>query len=281
MSLPDGVTTCLLTYGPITDTFGNLADSITVEVVADRTIVHAASGRTLFKNPVVVSADGGGVAQLPVPHTDQTGFRDQQQNTLTGWYYTVRLSARFGSSIQTDTKTFQPLVGQTTVDADLLPSNGMVTPGVTAPTAVVTSVNGETGAVTVSGGEPYEMSRRDVSAIFNTSKPRSVLVSREGPAVTISFDPDVAYSYTDYTEPGSFNELSGSLPTGLRPPALTGGPVFSDDGSPVGFVTIDPGGFLNAYALNGARLAGIITGSFTYRTDQAPPSPLPGVPDPS
>lgn len=281
MSLPDGVTTCLLTYGPITDTFGNLADSITVTVKADRPIVHVATGRTMFDVPLTVTAGSGETVQIPVPHVDQPGFRDKQQNDLTLWKYTVELQARFLSGPQTDRKPFQPLVGQVTRDADLLPTDAMSLPAVVVTGTAVTSVNGETGAVTVSGGEPYEMSRRDVSAIFNTSKPRSVLVSREGPAVTISFDPDVAYSYTDYTEPGSFNELSGSLPTGLRPPALTGGPVFSDDGSPVGFVTIDPGGFLNAYALNGARLAGIITGSFTYRTDQAPPSPLPGVPDPS
>jgi hypothetical protein len=151
MSLPDGVTTCLVTYGPITDTFGNPADSITVEVVADRTIVHVASGRTMFKNPVIVEAETGGVAQLPVPHTDQAGFHDPQQNDLTNWYYTLRLTARFGNDIQTDSKTFQPIIGQTVVDADLLPSNGMLRPGVTAPSAAVTSVNGQTGAVTIAG----------------------------------------------------------------------------------------------------------------------------------
>jgi hypothetical protein len=145
MSLPDGVTTCLLTYGPITDTFGNPADSITVEVVADRTIVHAASGRTMFKNPVTATATGAGSVQIPVPHTNQSGFRDQQQNALTGWYYTVNLSARFANgAVQTDTKTFQPVTGQTEVDADLLQSPGMVTPGSTAQTQYVPYPGGGT-----------------------------------------------------------------------------------------------------------------------------------------
>lgn len=157
MSLPDGVTTCLLTYGPITDTFGNPADSITVEVVADRTIVHAASGRTMFKNPVKQTATGSGSVQIPVPHTNQSGFRDQQQNALTGWYYTVNLSARFpGGLVQTDTKTFQPVTGQTEVDADLLQSPGMVTPGSVAQTTYVADPGGGTdGQVLKKQGNGY------------------------------------------------------------------------------------------------------------------------------
>lgn len=215
MSLPDGVSTCLLTYGPITDTFGTVATSIEMSIVADRTIVHAASGRTLFQNPLVVTAVDGGIIQVAVPHTNQSGFRDLAQNALTGWYYTVNLTARFGDGRQSDRKLFQPLVGQTTIDADLLASGGVVTPGVTVETGYVTSVAGLT----------EEVSAEDLSAALSATLDTGEVTIVEDDAI---FTAQRIGSIVYYNLLGDFTEHEGhpltgvTVPVGLRPASANG-----------------------------------------------------------
>lgn len=146
MSLPGGVSTCTVTFGVGVTYRGVPADSIEGVLTADRDIVHAATGIGIYSTADSLTGEAGYLSFV-VPHVDQGGFIDSGGNAVTGWYYTLNATIRFGGERRQVRKRFQVVIGQTNVDLDLVP-DGPIIPGVTAPTAQVTSVAGESGMVT-------------------------------------------------------------------------------------------------------------------------------------
>jgi hypothetical protein len=138
MSLPDGVTTCTVTYGKAlgyrTDT--QTQAKIEATLTADRSVVHAETGWSFNPANEPVKAATGGELTFAVPHVDQAGFVNTHGDAITNWAYTLAGNLIFPTKTISFSKTFQVFVGQTTLDLDLAP-DGPAIPGVTAPNANV------------------------------------------------------------------------------------------------------------------------------------------------
>lgn len=163
MTMPPGVTLCTVTYGKALGALGAVA-RITGKVTMDRRIVHAATGWSI--NPADEDIPNTGEElTFEVPHVDQPGFLDTAGQATTHWYYTLTGKIIFtgGGKSVSYTKTFQPLVGQTNIDLDLV-LDGPVQPGVSAPSAEVLSVAGRTGHV--SGSDMVLALEPDLSASY-------------------------------------------------------------------------------------------------------------------
>jgi hypothetical protein len=146
MSLPSGISTCVVTFGRATSYLG-IDATISGTLSADRSIVHAATGVRIGSGDDIVPNDAGFLSFL-VPHVNQSGFTDASGGAVVGWLYKLAGTIRYASGkTEPFSRTFQVLVGQTTVDLDLVP-DGPVMPGFTAPAGTVTSVAGKTGAIT-------------------------------------------------------------------------------------------------------------------------------------
>jgi hypothetical protein len=85
-----------------------------------------------------------------LPHVDQSGFIYSNGNAATMWAYIVtgNYYSADGAQSVPFTKSFQPVIGQTTIDLDLVRDGTIGTP-VSAVIPPVLSVNGQTGNVTV------------------------------------------------------------------------------------------------------------------------------------
>lgn len=155
MTLPTGITTCMVSTGSALDFFGNdVALSVVVKPViggSAKDIVWAATGRPLVTYTTTFTASAGLPVTFPVPHVDQAGFVDSTGQAFTMWAYQATITATLSGQAQNWVKNFQPLVGQVTIDLDLLPDGSIASP-LSAPIPAVLSVNGETGNVIVSGG---------------------------------------------------------------------------------------------------------------------------------
>lgn len=144
MAYPPGVTTCPVTIkAPIT--FGGADATVHLEVTPAVRLVWAATGQTFadfVEQPADVSA---GSATVLLPHI-QPGFQDEAGNAVLSWTYTARVwFIHGGKTKKAPLKSFTIVPGQTSVDLALIPG-GPAVPVMTAPSAVVTSVNGQTGA---------------------------------------------------------------------------------------------------------------------------------------
>ena len=154
MALPAGVSTCTVTVGSALSVFGSNA-SISVDVYPvyggnAHQIVWSATGQPLVDFTESFTAAAGSVASFVVPHVDQAGFINGSGAAVTNWSYVATVTYTSSTnSIATRTVAFQPFVGQSSIDLDLV-NDGTVTSPTTSPTATVTSVNGQTGAVTIS-----------------------------------------------------------------------------------------------------------------------------------
>jgi len=145
MALPAGISTCLVTFGPVVGFDGDPA-SLEMVITPSTTLVWAGVTLAPFHIPVAPGAQGS----VELPHVDQLGFTDASGASVTGWSYEAE-----GSWVHPDPdvprisfrKRFQVLVGQDEVDLDSL-GVGPVTAPVTAPLATVTSIGGYTGALT-------------------------------------------------------------------------------------------------------------------------------------
>jgi hypothetical protein len=146
MSLPAGVTTAtVFKKAPVT--FGGGQAKVYLEVTPSVALVHTETGTPLVDFVEVVEPLDGGIAQVSLPHTDQTGFQDQAGNAFTNWHYTARIRFEKGSvSKKLPLVAFQIPAGQSSLDLSLVPAGPAALPSST-PTAVVTSLNGATGAV--------------------------------------------------------------------------------------------------------------------------------------
>lgn len=148
VAIPAGVTTCTVVFGKDVDFAGNSA-AVTVTVTPSHTLVWAATGERLVAFDVEASADEGVTGTFVVPHTDQAGFLDTAGNTITNWYYTVSARVNRGRQAKAYRKVIQPVAGQASIDLDLVADSGTVLPVGSVPTVPVTSVNGQTGNVTI------------------------------------------------------------------------------------------------------------------------------------
>ena len=145
MAYPPGVTTCPVSIqAPIT--FGGAAATVHLEVTPAVRLVWAATGQT-FADFVELPADvSTGSATVLLPH-NQPGFQDEAGNAVMSWPYTARVRFEYGGKTKhAPLKSFTIIEGQTAVDLALIPA-GPAAPVLTAPSAAVTSINGQTGAV--------------------------------------------------------------------------------------------------------------------------------------
>jgi lysophospholipase L1-like esterase len=98
-----------------------------------------------------IATTDGVAGQFTLPHTDQSGFQDENGNAYENWYYTATVQyVTDKASLPAKSKVFQLVVGQAVVDLDKLPGGAPAMP-YTGPVAGVTSVNGQTGSVLVEG----------------------------------------------------------------------------------------------------------------------------------
>lgn len=150
MALPAAIHLVTVTFGTALTMFGEeVAMRVTVTPTHD--LLWTATGQPIlgFAKTFVVPA--GMPGSFVVPAVDQIGWKNSAGDNFTGWAYSVEINYTGPGGTRTVKKPIQVYEGQTTIDLDAIPG-GVITVPVSAPTAVVTSVNGLTGAVTVSGG---------------------------------------------------------------------------------------------------------------------------------
>lgn len=149
MALPAGISTCTVTKSPPKDILGGSGTIVSATVHADRDLVWAATGETLYGvQPVALTPVGDGLS-FPLIHVNQAGILDANTGQeVTNWFYTVTITVQYGGKRQGDEYRLQVVQGQSSLDLDLIERKGTVLPSVSAPLPAVTSVAGETGAVT-------------------------------------------------------------------------------------------------------------------------------------
>lgn len=148
---PEGVTLAELHVGPVSSFLGRSSKVIarvTTVLKGTRYIVHAATGWHLMPSTGNITAEPGQDIVFHLPHTDQTGWRDSSGGDYSGWAYQVTIESRASGKVETYTKTFQLVAGQTgPIELATIP-DGQVGEPVSAPIATVTSILGRTGDVT-------------------------------------------------------------------------------------------------------------------------------------
>ncbi|QOP66800.1 minor tail protein [Arthrobacter phage Odyssey395] len=147
-SLPEGISTALVHMDAPVSFIGE-PGRLHVEVVSSASLIWAPTGTPVTNFEESLDLDDGQELQIQLPHVDQAGFEDGNGNAYTGWYYTVTVTYEKDGQIRSfPTRDFQVLVGQDEVDLALVPSGESYVPEV-APILPVTSLNGRTGAVTL------------------------------------------------------------------------------------------------------------------------------------
>lgn len=153
MAYPEGVTTCDVLIGDALNFHGEnmrVRVFITPVLGGESThLVHSASGAALA--PVQrtwVAEANGGLVSIPLPHVDQAGFIDESGAAATMWAYRAHVRLESPDGAVEYEKNFQLVAGQSIVDLDKIP-DGPISEPLSAPVPAVTSVNGQTGAVTV------------------------------------------------------------------------------------------------------------------------------------
>ncbi|MDO5619259.1 hypothetical protein [Kocuria sp.] len=165
MSYPAIIPQTLLTIGTAVDWW---ADAVTLEAEVTpilgggaRKITHEATGAPMLARAKRFKSQAGGYLEFHVPSSDPTGWRDGSGQEPGPWAYHVAVTVTFvdRTTYKWD-KTVKPLPDQRTIDLDLV-TDGVVVPGVSAPVAPVTSVNGLTGAVNIDGGSGGQIDLSD------------------------------------------------------------------------------------------------------------------------
>ena len=147
MTLPAGVTTAMVTLkAPVA--FTGVPGKVYLEIKPNVRIVHAATGTTLADWMTTLSADENGTIAVLLPHTDQAGFLDESGAPVINWSYTANIRYDLsGQVVSTAPKVFALISSVSELDLATLPVGAPIDWEVGA-FGVVTSVNGETGAVT-------------------------------------------------------------------------------------------------------------------------------------
>jgi hypothetical protein len=144
MSLPEGLSTVLVTVGPYLDHEGTPLKGTVSFTPSASPLVHAASGTALIRNAVTIEL-GRGKGDVVLPATDQTGIVSGS-TSVRNWTYTVEF--RFRDAVSPQPVNIALPAAQSAVDLDLLvPTEGST--GVIVARPAVTSVNGQTGAVVI------------------------------------------------------------------------------------------------------------------------------------
>jgi hypothetical protein len=230
MALPVGVTTCLVTKkAPVS--FGGGQAKVYLEITPSVRLVHTATGTPLADFIETVDPLEGGVAQVILPHTDQSGFQDEAGNAFANWHYTARVRYEKGNDKKhLPLTTFQILVGQNEIDLSLVPSGAASLP-TSAPIAGVTSVNGATGNV-----DTYAQLARTPEVLFvgtitytSGAPTGAAVVWPDGVTGTYTGTPSVTFpgsidaytithGTTTYTQPAVTRDASGNI---TDQPAIT------------------------------------------------------------
>lgn len=147
MAYPYGMKYSRLTFSQPLTVSGLEADNTKITITPTRRVVWRDNGRPVYAFTETVQAAKGQPGGVTAPYVDQPGFRDDAGNQLTGWAYRVVRAAEFEGQTQIVEKMWPPLVGQETVDFDLLPSADQSTP-TTVKAAEMVSVAGATVVVT-------------------------------------------------------------------------------------------------------------------------------------
>lgn len=156
MAFPSGVTTATISLGTMFDFRGNAVDKVTAKVEVflggnATKLNYRGTGQTVVPSVFTVEAVEGMVS-FQLPHVDQPGFFAGDGTEAKYWAYIISIQATPpGSKAVKWVKRLQPIVGQDSIDLDNV-VDGELTSFVSTPQATVTSVNGMTGDVWVSGG---------------------------------------------------------------------------------------------------------------------------------
>lgn len=160
MALPESApkVTCTLSRPLQADGTQGMITSAHLQI--DRGLVWAASGETLYSDPVPIDVNEltGGLSFEVIP-VDAPGVLDLAGNMVEFWHYTLRISLRLAeNTMKTVTYHFQPESGGET-DLDLIAHDGAISnpAAVVAGQEVTVYVGGEGGGVDftiLSGGAP-------------------------------------------------------------------------------------------------------------------------------
>lgn len=156
MAFPAGVTTATISLGTMFDFRGIAVEDVTAKVEVflggnATKLNYRGTGQTVVPSVFTVKAVEGMVS-FQLPHVDQPGFFAGDGSEAKYWAYIISIQATPpGSRAVKWVKRLQPLVGQDSIDLDNV-VDGELTAFVSTPQATVTSVNGMTGDVWVSGG---------------------------------------------------------------------------------------------------------------------------------
>lgn len=202
MALPVGVTTALAHIdAPVS--FGGTPAKVYLEIVPNIRLNHIATG-TPLANFIDVRTPGlGDPATVTLPHTDQAGFQDESGLPVVNWSYAATIRYELdGQLIHVPVKHFQILTGQTDVDLALIPV-GEPTEIILGNVAFVSSLNGRSGAVTLTSGDlgdPIELTTENLNTILTT---RDYVQSQSGEATT-------ANNYPADAKPGFLRSRRGT-----------------------------------------------------------------------
>lgn len=127
-------------------------------------LVWGATGQVIVPETATYKAEPGNIVSFTLPHPAYPGLIDGAGNEVLNWSYHATITA----GPETWTQAFQPVEGQFIIDLDLVP-DGQVTAPTSAPLPLVTSVNGQTGAVVVEGGGEG-VSDADMAARINDTE---------------------------------------------------------------------------------------------------------------
>jgi len=226
MAYPPGVTTCPVSiHAPAT--FGGEDASVFIEITPPMRLIHTATGEILADFIERSAPSVGGVATIELPHS-QPGFQNEAGEAVVSWPYTARVRFEYeGQKRHTPLRSFTIPADQTAVDLALIPS-GPPIPALTAPAAIVTTVNGATGAVTVEGLD-YAQLARDPSQLFvgtvtltDGAPTSAAIVWPDGvvgvytgtPSATFPGSIDsytLTHGTTTYTQPAVTRDASGNI----------------------------------------------------------------------
>ena len=148
MPIPAGITVALVHMDAPLSFIGE-PGRVHITITPSVPLIWEATGTPIINFFDVVQPANGQPFEVYLPHTDQDGFLDGNGNTFEGWYYTVKITyEKGGQRLTFPDRDFQILTGQDDVDLALVPAGTAYVPSV-APILPVTSIDGQTGAVTL------------------------------------------------------------------------------------------------------------------------------------
>lgn len=156
MALPESAPTVTCTLSRPLHAEGTSGAITSAHLQIDRGLVWAASGETLYPEPVpvVVSELDGGLSFEVIP-VDAAGVMDLAGNMVNFWTYSLRITVSLSENqTKVVTYNFQPLLGSD-LDLDLVAHDGAVSnPPVTTSGEGVTIIIGGAEFDVLSGGTP-------------------------------------------------------------------------------------------------------------------------------